>query len=214
MNAITSGNTPWSYNGVDFSFASNAVWLSLNPGPSQGTVIANVLWKTNHAGINPDQTALTFTNTGVLGTWALQFNSANAGAVIAPDGTPHAFTIADPNISTDFANPMVSYFGLQPNSTTGEGQYEDWGSISVSNVADGNITEDFTKEGSDFSGSPLTSPSGFFRSDISVVPAGVVIMRTNIDLFWVNWTLPAINFNIGTSTNVLSSEWTGTPCIL
>ena len=45
--------------GVDYSYASNAVWLSLNPGPSAGTVIANVLWKTNHANANPDQTALT-----------------------------------------------------------------------------------------------------------------------------------------------------------
>lgn len=207
VNSLTSGQTPWGYNGVDYSFASNAVWLSLNPGPSAGTVIANVLWKTNLANANPNQTALTFTNTGVLGTWTLQFASANSGAVIGPDGTPHPFTINDPNISTDFANPLVSYFGLQPNSTAGEGQYEDWGSISVSNVADGNIIEDFTKESSDFSGSPLTSPSGYFRSDISAVPAGVIIIRTNLDRFWVNWTLPAVNFNLGSSTNLPASQW-------
>src|SRR5262249_29465687 len=162
----------------------------------QGTVIANVLWKTNHAAANPDQTALTFTNTGVLGTWTLQFTSASGGAVISPDGSNHVFTIADPNISTDFANPMVFYFGLQPNNATGVGQFEDWASISISNVLDGNITEDFTREGSDFSGNPLTSPSGYFRSDISAVPAGVVIIRTNLDQFWVNWTLPALNYSL------------------
>jgi hypothetical protein len=207
VNALTAGNTPWGYNGVDYSFASNAVWLSLNPGPSQGTVVASVLWKTNLTGANPDHTALTFTNTGVLGTWTLQFTSASGGAVIPPDGSNHAFTIADPNISTDFANPLVSYFGLQPNATAGEGQYEDWGMISVKGVADGDATEDFTKENSDFSGSPLTSPSGLYRSDISAVPAGVVIIRTNVDQYWVNWTLPAANYNIGTSTNFMSGVW-------
>jgi hypothetical protein len=208
VNALTAGNTPWGYNGVDYSFASNAVWLSLNPGPTADTVIANVLWKTNHTGANPDQTALTFTNTGVLGTWTLQFNSANSGVVVAPDAVQHPFTINDPGISTNFANPMVSYFGLQPNSTAGEGEYEDWGFISISNVADGNIMEDFTKEGADFSGSPLASPSGNFRSDISALPAGVVIVRTNLDRFWVNWTLPAINYSLGTATNLVSpTQW-------
>jgi len=207
VNALTTGNTPWGYNGVDFSFASNAVWLALNPGPTPGSAIANVVWKTNLPAANPNHTALSFTNSTVLGTWTLQFNSANAGVVIAPDASQHAFTIDDPNISTDFANPLVSYFGLQPNNTVGEGQYEDWGFISISNVADGNIFEDFTKEGSDFSGSPLTSPSGYFRSDISVVPAGVVIVRTNLDRYWVNWTLPANNYSLGTSTNFLTGPW-------
>ena len=207
VNSIPTNQTPWSYNGVDYSFASNAVWLSLNPGPSQGTVIANVLWKTNHANANPDQSALRFTNTGVLGTWTLEFDSASTGSVIGPDGNPHAFTINDPNISTDFANPLVSYFGLQPNGTTGEGQYEDWGFISVSNVADGNFMEDFTQEGSDFSGTPLTSPSGHFRSDISAVTAGVIILRTNLDQYWVNWTLPAVNYSLGSSIDITTNEW-------
>ena len=207
VNSLTASNTPWGYNGVDYSFASNAMWLSLNPGPTAGTVIANVLWKTNLPNANPDHTALTFTNTGVLGTWTLQFNSASAGVVISPDASQHAFTIDDPNVSTDFANPLVSYFGLQPNGTTGEGQYEDWGFISVSNVADGNVMEDFTKEANDFAGSPQTSPSGFFRSDISAVPAGVVIIRTNLDRFWINWTLPAVNYNLGTSTNLPAAQW-------
>lgn len=207
VSALTVSNTPWGYNGVDYSFASNAMWLALNPGPTAGTVIANVLWKTNLPNANPNQTALTFTNNSVLGTWTLQFTSASGGAVISPDGSNHVFTIADPNISTDFANPLVSYFGLQPNGTAGQGQFEDWASISVSGVADGNITEDFTKEGADFSGSPLTSPSGHFRSDISAVTAGVIILRTNLDQFWVNWTTPAPNFQLGTSTNLPASQW-------
>jgi hypothetical protein len=168
-------------------------------------VIANVVWKTNLPSANPDHTALTFTNAGVLGTWRLQFNDTSNGVVVPPDGSSHPFTIQDPNIATDFADPLVSYFGLQPNSTAGEGQYEDWGFISVSNVADGNAFEDFTKEGADFSGvtgSPIISPQGLFRSDISALPAGVIIIRTNMDLFWVNWTLPANGFNLGTKTNL------------
>jgi len=203
VNALTSGNTPWGYNGVDFSFASNAVWLSLNPGPSNGSVVANVMWKTNLPNANPDHTALTFTNAGVLGKWTLQFNDSSNGVVISPDGVNHAFTIADPTIEADFANPLVSYFGLQPNTANGEGQYEDWGAISISNVMDGSITEDFTKESADFAGSPQISPSGYFRSDISATPAGLVIIRTNLDLFWVSWTLPAANFNLGTKTNLM-----------
>lgn len=207
VNALTTGSTPWSYNGVDYSFASNAVWLALNPGPTAGTVIANVEWKTNLPNANPNQIALTFTNPTVLGKWTLQFNDASDGAVISPDGASHPFTIQDPNIMTDFTNPLVSYFGLQPNGTAGEGQYEDWASISVSNVSDGSFSEDFTHEGSDFSGTPLTSPSGFFRSDISVTPAGVIILRTNLDQYWVNWTLPAPNFTLGTSSTLLTNQW-------
>jgi len=203
VNALTSGNTPWGYNGVDYSYASNAMWLALGPGPSNGSVVATVEWKTNLPNANPNQMALTFTNFPVLGTWTFRFDSPSTGAVVSPDGSNHLFTISDPNVSTDFANPLVSYFGLQPNGTAGEGEYEDWGFISISNVADGNVFEDFTHESSDFSGSPQTSPSGNFRSDISALPAGLVIIRTNLDQFWVNWTLPAPNFNIGTKTNLM-----------
>ena len=37
MNFLASGNTAYGYNGVDYSFASNLLWLTLAPGPSAGT---------------------------------------------------------------------------------------------------------------------------------------------------------------------------------
>ena len=57
-----------------------------------------------------------------------------------------AFTIGDPNVATDFANPLVAYFGLQPNSSTGIGQYEDWASIQVNGVAGVNENDNFATD--------------------------------------------------------------------
>jgi hypothetical protein len=186
--------------------ASNTLWMVINPGPGTN-VTALVQWKTNLPNANPNNTALQITNSTAVGTWKLIFTSASAGTLTAPGGSAMPFTITDPNVMTDFANPVVAYFGLQPNSTTGQGQFEDWGSIIVTGVSGAQENEDFTKESSDFDSTTRISPSGQFRSDSSADAAGVVIVRTNLDQYWVNWTLPALNFNIGSSTNLPASQW-------
>lgn len=201
-----NGGTGQGYNGLDYSDASNLVWMVLAPGPTAGSVVCSVQWKTNSIGANPNHTELAFTNATALGTWTLEFTSANGGQVIPPGGSAQPFTINDPNISTDFANPLQTYFGLQPNSTAGVGQYEDWGFIAVSNTSDGSYSEDFSHESTDFNGN--SSPAGYFDKSISQVPAGLVISRTNADMYWFNWNTPNVNttYLLGSSTNLTQAN--------
>lgn len=200
LNAMLTPDTYKYVNAVDYSYASNAVWLSVGPGPSGGTALVSVLWKTNKPSANPDHTALTFTNVGVVGTWTLEFDTDSTGKVIGPGPSTNAFTIADPNIDADFGNPLIAYFGLQPNGTAGEGQYEDWASISITGVNGASLTEDFTTE-------PTRNPSGNW-TEIEIANSIVVITPSDVPSYWVNWTLPAANFDIGAKTNLLTqSQW-------
>lgn len=217
--SLLNGNAVYGNEYIEYQ-AANALWLDLQPNGA-GRVTASVLWKTNAQNANPNQTALVFTNSTAIGTWTLTFTDANHGSVTAPGTTvtptnasPVPFTITNGTVATDFANPLVAYFGLQPNSSAGEGLYEDWASIQVTGVAGIQEHEDFTKEGGDFDPTAHTSPSGQFRNDssaksglgsgaLSVYP--VFIVRINLDQYWVNWTLPAINFALGTTTNLLQT---------
>ena len=191
----TPGASPYGYNGVDYT-STNGLWLTIG---ATGTAI--VSWKTNQAGSNPYQTgviALQLTNSTAVGTWTLQFNSASAGSLTPPGGSAAPFTITDPNVATDFANPMVAYFGLQGNNSPGT--YEDWTSISVSGVAGVNENEDFTKETS------RTLPTRW--DNMSAAAADLVIVSTNdLPAVWVIWTLPAQGLSIGSSTNLPASQW-------
>ena len=200
-NSTPNNTGPYGYNGVDFT-ATNGLWLTINPGATNVTAL--VSWKVNKPSANaydPTQggnVALTITNATGVGTWTLTFNSANTGTLTAPGGSPAAFTIADPSIATDFANPLVAYFGLQGNNSPGT--YEDWATIAVHGVLGLNENEDFTKE-----------PNGNLPSawmNMSAAAADLVIVSTN-DLpgYWVNWTLPAGGYFIGSSTNLPSSQW-------
>ena len=120
---------------------SNGMWLVLAPNGG-GAVTASVQWKTNSPNANPQWNALVITNPTAIGTWTWTFNSANSGTLTAPGASPVAFTITDATVSADFANPAAVAFGLQPNSTAGEGLFEDWGSVGITGVTGGNISED------------------------------------------------------------------------
>ena len=191
----------------------NLLWMVLNPGPTLGQVVCNVQWKTNGANSNPGGTvnpygnALSFTNSTAVGTWSLVFTGPNKGHVVAPGqvilGTTN-FTIADANVATDFADPMFVVFGIQPNSTAGQGQYVDYGMIKVTGVAGVNEFEDFTEEGSDISAN--LTPSGQFNNNASYLAASTIIVTTN-DAWWVNWTQPAVGFTLATTTNLAHPNW-------
>ena len=205
----TPGANPYGYNGLDYT-ATNGLWLMLNPGPSAGTVVATVSWKTNLPNANPYATggnvALIYTNTGVVGTWTLTFSNNNSGAVTGPGGTPHAFTITNGTVATDFANPVVAYFGLQPNSAAAEGQYEDWASITVTGVVGTKENEDFTQETSQ----DITA-SGYWRNMSAKATCLAIVPKNVLPAYWLNWTLPAVNYDVGTGTNLLAPGSNNTP---
>jgi hypothetical protein len=185
----------------------NLVWMNLNPGPTAGQVVCRVQWKTNAPNSNPGINAVVFTNSTAVGTWSLVFTGPNNGYVVAPGhvilGTTN-FTINDENVATDFANPMYAVFGLQPNTTTGQGQYIDYGMINITGVAGANEFEDFTTEGSDISLN--LTPSGQFNNNASFLASSTIIVTTN-DAYWINWTQPAANFTLATTTNLAHPNW-------
>jgi hypothetical protein len=194
-------NAPYNNEYVEYQ-ASNTLWMVLSPGG--GGVTASVQWKTNLPNANPNQTALMITNSTAVGTWTLKFTSASAGTLTAPGASPVAFTIADPNVAADFANPVVAYFGLQPNSSAGMGQYEDWASISVTGVAGANENDSFTTD--------TSFNSGLWNINTLTVALNtcVQLVTTNTP-YWVNWTLPAVNYALGTSTTVNAPTANNTP---
>ena len=219
-SSITNGANAYGQEYGDYQ-AGNGLWLVLAPFGG-GQVTAAVEWKTNLSNANPangtvtpasnpNAIALLVTNTAV-GTWTLTFNSANTGTLTPPGGPTKGFTIADPNISSDFANPVIAQFGLQPNSQAGEGLYETWGFIAVSNVADGPEYENFTQESSDLflsvNSGYWTTPSGFFETANSANQNSSIIIRSNLDIDVVSWTSPASGYNLVEGTNLLLSPLT------
>lgn len=196
----TPGNTTYNNEYVDYQ-SSNGLWLVLAPY-NASEVVATVEWKTNYPNQNPNQTALTLTNS-TIGTWTLTFTGPQAGTLTPPGGSPVGFSIADNTASTDFANPVVANFGLQPNSTAGEGEYEDWGSIKVSGVTGVNESENFTQGTNEMSNG--TTPDGAFATSDSAQASSLVLVRSGMDLYWLNWGLPASGYTLVAGTNLLTS---------
>jgi hypothetical protein len=201
---LTPGGTVGQY--TDYA-GPNLLWMVLAPGPTNGQVVCNLQWKTNAPNSNPGHTDLSFTNSTALGTWSLVFTSDTTGYVVAPGSVISGstnFTLTDPNAATDFANPLQAVFGLQPNSSAGQGQYIDYGMIQITGVAGTSEFEDFTTEGSDIAAN--LTPSSLFNNSASFLAASTIIVTTN-DSSWLNWTIPAVGFSLATTTNLTSPNW-------
>jgi hypothetical protein len=174
--------------------SSNTLWLQILAGV--GNVTANISWKTNLPNANPNNVALQITNSTAVGTWTLTFNNANSGTLTAPGAAPAAFTIADANITSDFANPLVAAFGVQPNATTGEGQYDDYASITTSGVSGTPINDIFANDSG--------VNTGVWDASDSALSASVAFVSTNNPV-WVNWTTPDPGFGLAISQNLTNS---------
>jgi hypothetical protein len=220
-SAPLGGNFPAGGNEYFDYQATNGLWLVLSPNGG-GAVVASLWWKTNFPNSNPFTTsntafasnpgglAVQFTNSTAIGTWTLTFNNATSGTLTGPGSGVKNFTIADPNVSSDFANPVMAIFGLQPNSTAGEGLWEDWGFVGITGVSGGNISDNWTQQTQDF-GSGI-SPDGNFSAQGSANPPEIIISRKNLDAYWFSWTTPApaAGFGVVVTTNLLSgppSTW-------
>jgi hypothetical protein len=208
VELMGGGETPTSNNEFDDFSGPTTMWLTINPGPAgTGEVVANVQWKVNDPGANPNNTALSFTNSTGIGAWTLVFTGPTNGFVVAPGHVilgPTSFVIADATAVSDFGNPVFAAIGEQPNTGAGQGAYEDFGYIGITNVVDGNEYENFTTEGSDFAQN--FTPSGLFNNSISQLPATAIIQTTN-DAWWINWTQPAVGFTLSSTTNLKSTNW-------
>jgi hypothetical protein len=198
VNSVPGGSGSMYNNEYVEYQATNALWLNVAPDGTNG-VTGTVEWKTNLPNSNPNQTALMITNSTAVGTWTLTFTSQSGGTLTAPGASPVAFSIPDSNIATDFANSLVAYFGVQPNSTAGEGEYEDWASISVTGVAGVNENENFTTEAS-------ISSEWETNTLTTALNSSVELATTNTP-YWVYWTLPANGYGLAVATNLTTAPW-------
>ena len=211
-NATSPGNLDYhihiiqnsdNYSGSDYT-QSNVLWLQIISGSGNNPAcVANLSWKTNAAGTNPNQTAsgrteLTITNPVLAGTWTLTFNSETNGTLTAPGASPVPFTLAlaDTDVITYFSNPVQVRFGIQNNGNTASGGLpHDLAHISVSGTAGAQVNEDFTTEGSN-----LLDPLVWNLNTSD--GAGVVNLVPTNAPYWVRWNLPDTGYALTTATNL------------
>jgi hypothetical protein len=165
---------------TDYSSASNNIRLQIVGGASGSSTVAyNLAWKTNLINSNPTNVLFTATNSTPVGTWAITFSNATDGSVTAPGSAPVPFSLP-PDVSMQFTNPLVAFFGVQPNSTAAIGQYVTFTKIQTTGVAGVPINADFT------GGVLDTNILGLYAA---AMPSSLVPVSP-ADAWWVAWTYP------------------------
>jgi hypothetical protein len=156
-------------------------------------------WKTNlpNNGTVSNVTRGVSTSTNGVGTWTLTFTDNLHGTVTPPGGPAAPFTLLSADWATNFANPMSICFGQSPNNPLGEGQYIDISRISITNVAGTNEYSDFTTN--------AVFDTKQWTAGFSVDPSSVIQVSTNTP-FWVNWTVPAIGYGLGTKASLTNAS--------
>jgi hypothetical protein len=189
---------------VEFQ-VKNDLWLLIQGGTNQGQITAQVAWKTNLINSNPTNQALLITNSTAVGTWTLTFNSATSGTLTAPGASSAASFNIPAAAAAQFTNPLVAFFGVQPNCPWGEGQYVDVSNIQTIGVT-GPVNDNFTTD-------TAINPAVWDPSD-SAQPSSLVLV-TNGAPYWVTWTMPDTDFldagtglgELGVTTNLTSGPW-------
>jgi hypothetical protein len=140
------------------------------------------------------------TNATQNGTWTLSFSDDTHGAVITPDGHSAPFTL-DPNMAAQWANPVSVFFGIQPWSSQGYGQYVDISRITTANVSGLNINDDFTTD--------TSLIAAYWDTSLSLDAGSVVLVPPGTP-FWVHWTYPDAIFtgitNLETKVNLTDTN--------
>jgi len=199
----TAGNAVTGNEYIDYQ-ATNSLWLQIQT-EGNGVAIAQVAWKTNLPNANPNNVAANITNSTAVGTWTLKFTGPTSGMLTAPGAAAVSFNISDVNVTADFGNPAIAIFGIQPNSTAGEGQYVDYSQISITGVTGGSMIDNFTQDSS--------INTGYWDLSNSAQPSSLVLVTTNTP-YWISWTLPDTGFGLGSATSVLGSSNTPYPWML
>ena len=170
-------NETGNYNGQDYSGA-NELWLQINSTGNATNVNFNVAWKINDTGSNPTNTPLNIANTPGVGKWTITFTGQTNGSVTVPNGSNYLFTINDPTVATDFANPTYAVFGIQANTVPNNfGTYDDYKEISITNTA----------------GSAAMLLNGTNFDDVFIHDAAI---NTNLWSLRMDTTAPTGNYNI------------------
>ena len=200
------------YSGADYT-DNNVLWLQIVSGSGTNTsCVANLSWKTNAPGSNPNTSpntiALQITNAVLAGKWTVTFLSDTNGTLTAPGASavPFSLALADADAISDFGNPMEVRFGIQNNGNTANGGIpHDWANISISGTLGAQINEDFTKEGTN---QLDTTVWDLGHSD----GVGVVNLVPTNAPYWVKWTTPDNGFNLINGGSIIGiTNWISVP---
>jgi hypothetical protein len=146
-------------------------------------------------------------STKMLGTWKITFTSDTDFTITVPDGTTASGSL-NPAFAAKFGNPdpennptpIVVYFGNTPAGNDKVGLTAVHSRIKLSGTHH-TIDEDLA-----------TNP---ISSDLVVaasVPASVVQVDGAASKYWINWTLPATDFQLEQSTDLgAGGPWSALP---
>jgi hypothetical protein len=172
----------------------------LNAGTVSNNInmaVASLTWKTNSPSSGTTGTAITVSNTPLVGSWALQFTSATGGTIFAPGGNSYPFTI-DPSLAVNIANPITVNFGINPavntNSILGE-------EVLVSQIGIQGVdplSVDYSTNDNFLTDSVLDTNTWTVNA---LTPASVLFVTTNTP-YSVNWILPDNGFGLSVTTNL------------
>jgi hypothetical protein len=176
---------------------------------SDGTATARMMWKTNDAF---DNKMLFNTSPGgdygtngyaagtlgyldaatMVGTWSLSFTSETDFVVRGPGGVSTNLSLPADWVTSFNAlggGVAYAYFGGGPNGNNNAGQPMFLSEVSISG-ANGQYALT-----NDFSSLPLdTTTWGLLGNETFIVPSR--------DAWWLNWTLPAANFNLRATSDL------------
>ncbi len=185
----------------DYSSDANVVRLlitqALTGVGTNGTVVAALNWKTNLLNSNGGNVMVTVTNPTIVGTWTVTFSNATSGALTAPGGTPAPFTINDANIATDFGNPVVYEFGMQPDPSTSIGAY-----VDVTHAQTVNVAAPGVPVNSDLTTGSINTNIWMTSSVSAANGIGLVPVSSATTPWWVYWTTPDVGFGLGTKADI------------
>ena len=189
----------------------NVLIFQISPLTNNTAAAVSLTWKTNTPDAGTTGTAISITNSVLVGAWQLQFTSATAGTIFAPGGNSYPFTI-DPSLAVDIANPITVNFGINPSSDANTilGESVVVSQIGISGVSplsvDAATTDNFLADSS------LDTNSWTVNA---LFPASILLVPANTP-YSVNWNLPDSGFSliVNTSlTNIAAGTSVGQPVI-
>jgi hypothetical protein len=181
---------------TDYSTASNNFRLLIVGGaPGTPTVTATLSYKTNIINSNPTQTVLTITNETANGTWTVTFNSATTGTLTGPGASPAAFSLPA-EVAGTFANPLVAFFGVQPNPLDAIAQH-----VEVTHIQTANVAAPGVPINSDFTMGAAIDTNIWRTASVSANASNLVIVDA-AKAWWINWGFPDSGFNLTTKANL------------
>lgn len=195
----------------------NVIFLEIQ-NTDQGTANATFRYKTNSANgntmlynSNPDSGAVgalaSISTEEIRGTWSLKFENDTSVTITTPSGTSTNFALPSESAAL-FADPLYAYLGIQPNRLENLGQSARFTSFQTEGTLNP-LNETFAGVVPD----PETNPDADPNLDPTIWErvaenAGGIVLVPADATYIVEWTTPAIGFQLQQSDSLASPQWT------